>query len=389
MATLAELTTPLTRAEVETSIYAAIAARGAKTTNWKPGGVVRTIIVGTALVLSALSSLISQLARMGFLELSEGDWLTLVALYVYGVVRDEGSFATGTVTLNNAGGGIYSGLAGDLVFLNSTSGKTYRNTEPYAVAALETGVEVAVQAVEIGTDSNAAAGEIDDFESSPLPGVTVTNALAIVGTDRQEDPAVREDCAERTGALSPNGPADAYSYRAKKAVRADGSSIGVTRTRTVADGMGGVTLYVADADGSLVAGDVDILQALIESSVAPLAVTPTVVEASPVVFDITYELWLRDVSGFTTSTVEELVEERLFAWAAVQPIGGHRKTGETQGRLYVDAIESVIGGTRPTTETIDVEVTVPAAALDLAPDEVAVIGLITGTVHLSTGGVIG
>lgn len=387
--TLEELTTPMTRAEVEAAIYAALAGRGARTTGWKPGSVVRTIIVGVAIVLSALSTLISLLARMGFLELAEGDWLTLVAFYVYGVTRDEGSFATGVVTLNNGAGGVYSGGAGELTFVNSTSGKTYRNTEAYSIAALETGVAVPVQAVELGIGSNAAATEIDGFESGALAGVTVTNALAIVGTDREEDPALRERCHEKTGTLSPNGPSDAYSFVAKGAKRADGTAIGVTRTRTAADGMGGVTLYVADADGPLGAGDVDVLQALIEESVAPLAITPTVVEATAVPFDVTYELWLRDVAGLTTLAVEELVEARLEAWTAVQPIGGHRKTGETQGRLYVDAIEAVIGSARPSSETIDVVVTVPAAALDLDPDEVAVLNTISGTVHLSTGGVIG
>lgn len=386
--TLDELITPLTRAEVEAAIYAAIAARGARTTGWKSGSVVRTMIVGASIVLSGLSQLQAQLARMGFLELSEGDWLTLVAHYVYGVERDEGSFATGTLTLDNTAGGVYSGAAGDLAFVNSTTGKTYRNTAAYSIGALETGVAVAVQAVELGTDSNAAATEIDGFESSPLAGVTVTNAAAIVGTDREEDPPLRVRCYEKTGTLSPNGPSDAYSFVAKGAVRADGSSIGVTRTRTLADGMGGVTLYVADGDGALEAGDVAVLQELIETTVAPLAVTPTVVEATGVPLAITYELWLRDVSGLTTASAEALVAAQLLAWAAVQPIGGHRKEGETQGRLYVDAIEAVIGGARPN-ETVDVVVTLPAAAFDLDVDEVATLGTITATIHLIAGGLIG
>ena len=56
---LAELTTPLTADEVEAALYAALAARGAKTTAWKPGAVVRTIIAGVAIVLAAFSSLVA------------------------------------------------------------------------------------------------------------------------------------------------------------------------------------------------------------------------------------------------------------------------------------------------------------------------------------------
>lgn len=384
MATLTELTTPLTRAEIEASIYAAVAARGAKTTGWKPGAVVRTIIVGVAIVLSGLSRLLSELAKMGFLELAEEEWLTLVALYVYGVTRDEGSFATGTVTLDNTAGGSYSGVAGDLLFVNSSSGKTYRNTAAYSVAPLETGVSVAVQAVELGTDSNAAATEIDGFASSPLTGVTVSNALAITGTDREEDPSLRTRCYEKTGTLSPNGPRDAYSFIAKAALRPDGTSIGVTRTRTIADGEGGVTLYVADADGPLAGGDVTIIQDAIESTVAPLAVTPTVTNATAVTIAVTYELWASDVSGFTAAEIEAQVLARLQAWAALQPIGGHRKTGVTQGRVYLEAIEAVIGAVRGD-ETVDLAVTLPAANVDLDADEVPALGAVTATVHVSAG----
>lgn len=388
MATLDELVKPLTRAEVEASIYAAIAARGGRTTGWKPGAAVRTIIVGVSIVLSSLSQLQAQLARLGFLELSEKDWLTLVAKYVYGVTRDEGSFATGTVTLDNAGGGIYSGVAGDLLFLNSTTGKTYRNTEAFSIGSLETGVVVAIQAVEIGTASNAAAGEIDDWGSSPLAGVSVSNAAAVQGTDREEDPALRARCFEKTGTLSPNGPRDAYHFVAKTTKRANGTSIGVTRARTAADGMGGVTLYVASAGGGVAPSDVALIQAAIETQVAPHCVTPVVVSASGVTQAITYELWVRDVAGLTESDVRDAVQEALEDWIAVQPIGGHRKTGETQGRIYVEAIEVVVGAVRGS-ETIDLVVTLPAGNVDLDIDEVLTLGAITGTVHLVAGGVLG
>ena len=99
-----------------------IAATGTKTTNWKPGAVVRTIVAVLAFVLAAFSVLTSLLAKSGFLELSSGAWLTLVARYVYGVERDTGSFATGFVTLDNAGGGVYSGDPDDLLFTNPTTG---------------------------------------------------------------------------------------------------------------------------------------------------------------------------------------------------------------------------------------------------------------------------
>ena len=132
---LATLTTALTADEVEAAIYDAVEARGAKTSAWKPGAVVRTIIAGVSIVLAAFSSLIALVAAGGFLELATGDWLTLVARYVFGVERIGATFATGTVTLTNGSGTPYSGGADDLIVQNSTTDAVYRSTGAWSVAA--------------------------------------------------------------------------------------------------------------------------------------------------------------------------------------------------------------------------------------------------------------
>ena len=85
------LTTPLTVAEIKAAIYDTIASEGVATTGWKPGAVVRTVIAGVAIVLAAMSSLIALVAKSGFLELSEGDWLTIVAEKIYGTTRSDGT----------------------------------------------------------------------------------------------------------------------------------------------------------------------------------------------------------------------------------------------------------------------------------------------------------
>ena len=153
MTVLSDLTTPLTVDEIKTAIYDTIAARGVDTTAWKPGSVVRTMIAGVAIVLAAMSALIALIAASGFLALSEGPWLTLVARYVYATERITGTFATGTITIDNASGSIYAIAVGDLVVQNSTTGATYRNTAVINVGSLETGVSAAIQADVIGTAS--------------------------------------------------------------------------------------------------------------------------------------------------------------------------------------------------------------------------------------------
>jgi phage-related baseplate assembly protein len=390
--TLDELTTPLTTDQVREAIYSALAGKGVNTTGWKPGSVVRAIITGVAIVLSAFSRLQVDIAKSGFLELAESDWLVLVARYVYGVEKDLGSFATGNVRLDNTGGGVFSGDAGDLIFAHESSGKTYRNTAAFSIAALQTNVVVPVQAVELGSSSTAAPDTITEWET-PLLGVTVTNPTALVGTDAETDPVLRARCLEKTGVLSPNGPRDAYSFLARSAVDADGASIGVTRVRTVADGEGNVTVYVATASGD-VEGDAEdpdtdlgAINLAIQSQAEPLAVTATAASATPEVIAVTYELWVRDTSSLTDSQIQAAVGARLATFMSTQPIGGN-VIGSDPGRVYVSAIETVIGATLPDA-IVRVGVTVPASDVELAITDAPILGTVTVTgIHQISGGVI-
>lgn len=382
--TLDELTTPLTKDEVSAAIYAALAAKGANTTSWKSGSVVRTVIAGVSIVLAAFSKLNAAVAKSGFLEYAEGDWLTLVASKVYGVDRDLGSFATGVVTFTNAGGGTFDYGPDEIVLVNTTTGARYRNTGFVFIGGLATVSNVPIQAVEIGTGSNASVGEVDDLETTLL-GVTVTNPSSIVGSDAEDDAALKLRCRAKTGAASPNGPRDVYSYLARSAKRADGTSIGVTRVMSVADGDGNVDVYVADGDGPIsgsagdTSTDLGIIANLMETKAAPLAVNVTTASATALAINVTYSLWVWNTSGFSDEQIEEKVEALLLAYLAKQPIGGILRPGDTLKRVYKDAIESVIGGVLPGL-IIDLEVTVPPGDTTVSSTQAPVLGTVTPTV---------
>jgi phage-related baseplate assembly protein len=382
--TLDELTTPMTVEEVKTSIYTAIAAQGVDVTTWKEGAPTRTMIAAVAIVLAAGSKLQSLIAQMGFLALSQGEWLTQVALYVYGVERSDGTFATGEVTLTNTGGGVYAGDPGDLIFINTTTEKTYRNTAAFSIAAFEPDVIIPIQAIEIGSASNAQGGEIDDFET-PLLGVTVTNADAVVGLDAELDAALVARCNAKTGILSPNGPADAYAYLALAATDDDGTPIGVTRVRTVPLGDGVLDVYVADATGEIAdSDDLDAIDELIQTRAVPLGITANVLSATPITVPVTYELWIRATS-ITDAAIREAVEEALTAFMASQPIGGIEIPPDS-GKVYVSAIETVIGAVR-LADVVKIEVTAPAADVGLATGEAPALGTVTCTaIHQVVGG---
>lgn len=379
--TLEELVTPLTKDQAEAAIYSAIEARGAKTSAWKQLGVVRTIITGVAIVLSALSTLQSLIAKSGFLEFAEGDWLTLVARYVYGVERSVGTFATGSVTLANSTGNVYELDPGDLVVLNPTTNKAYRNVGLVSIGSMATGVIVPIEAIEIGSASTSAGGEITAFVT-PLLGVTCTNASPVIGTDQQTDPELRTACNEKLGTLSPNGPRDVYAFIAKSARRASGALIGVTRTLSVPDGIGGLDVYLASATGEI-DGDPDdtdtdlgVIQEAFWKQCAPQCVTPRASSADPVEIDVTYELWILDSLGMSNTQIEDAIEARLLSWITTQPIGGI-VIAPAAGKIYASAIEAVIGGAL--SGVVRVELTLPSTNVDIDVHEVPVLGTVTAT----------
>lgn len=390
--TLDELTTAYTRSEVEDAIYAALAALGASTTSWKPGSVARAIITGIAIVLAAFSELQAKIALGGFLKLAKGDWLTVVAEHAFFVTRDLGTFATSTITVDNTAGGVYSGGADDLLFRNSTTGKTYRNTAAYSIAALETGVAIPVQAVELGSGSNAGTDAIDTFETG-LPGIVIVSSSAAVGNDVETDAALQTRCLEKTGPLSPNGPRDAYAFIAKGAKTQAGALVGVTRVKTVPDGVGGVDVYVATASGVLSgsagdpATDLGAVAEAIHTQVEPLSITPVVQNATVLSQNVTYELWVHDTSGLSDSQLTADIATALAVFMGEHPIGGMVKPSEV-GRIYVDAIEQTIGGALPDGIFIDVDVTVPAGDVDLTAAQVPILGTVSPTIHQVAGGAV-
>jgi hypothetical protein len=366
---IADLTTPMTREQVERSLYDVLGRLGVSTTSWKTGAVVRAMLTATALLFSALSYLTASIARSGFLELATGDWLTLVARYVFNVERVEATFAEGEVTLTNTTGGVFVYDPEDLTVRNSTTDKSYRNTSAFVLNGFET-LTVAVRAVESGSASTSVAGAIDSIESGP-DGVNVSNAPAVVGQDEETDPNLRVRCLEKLGALSPNGPWDAYSYAARNATRADGSLIGVTRVRVRNDGYGNVFVYCATATGGVTGDandpdtDLGAINEAIQRQATPQCVVANVYSATPVAIEV---------------QIKDAIATRLVAFMQSQPISGNTLEGEVTGRVYQDAIRTAIGATFPYPQTFHVVVALPSEDVALAIDQVPVLGAVNGTI---------
>lgn len=388
--------TPLTKEQVEATILNLLTGLGVSVTSWKRKGTARNIIGASSTVIAGLTLLLSAAIKGTILELAEGIWLTLLAFYVYGVTRVPASFAEGVVTLENEGGGVFELDPGDLVVLNKATGKSYVNTARVELGALETLEEVPVRAVEIGSASTATPGQIDAFVT-PLLDVTVTNPAALVGVDEQLDPELREDCADARSALSPLGAKDAYSYFAKRIiggtplVRADGTPVGVNRTKVVVPGANGaVTVYVATASGA-VAGDIEtpgtdlyLVHENIKLRAAPWGTTVTTANATPVNWTVKYTVHADASAGKSAEAIESTIDAALVAYFATYPIGGLSINGTdyyvfvNRTRGIIDQADSAIVSAVVNTPTVDAALT-PGQRVNLIIDATSSVTLVAGS----------
>lgn len=188
-----DLITPVTEAQAKASLFGFADGFGLVTTAWQKLSPLRTVFAVCARLFAGFSTLQAQVNAAAFLDTSTKGWLTLLAYFVYGVTRIPATYARGTVTITNGGGGVYSFGPGDLVVLNPTTKKTYANVDAIVVAALEPGMDITVQASEAGSASTAAPGQVVKFVAAS-PQLTVTNAEALIGDDEELDEELRDRC---------------------------------------------------------------------------------------------------------------------------------------------------------------------------------------------------
>lgn len=345
------LTASLTPDEVNESFLSILETLGMPARSWRKGGVARTILKTVATTYSSFTYVMSLAIKGGFLETATGDWLTLLAKYVYGVDRRVSTFATGNVRFVNIGGGVYPWLA-DQVKVTWTAGKkSYVNTAPFTILGGAT-ITVPFRAVEAGSASTVTPGGIDALETS-MPGVAVTNLTSIVGTDAETDEDLRQRCRDKLSALSVSGARGAYAYAAKSAVRSDGTPVDVNRIAiSPSSSTGVVDIYVASATGAPVPGDLAYIRDAIED-VRPDTVTVNVGAATPVALTKSLTLWARRTPGVSAADIASLAQSALTAMVQSYPIGGIPKPPSTQGYLYADNIAGTAKSAHPSIFDVD------------------------------------
>ncbi len=376
---LATLRTSETGATILQKLYDIAAAVGVNVESFQPGDPTRSFFYAGSQKISLYESLVTGAINGGFLDTAEGDWLSILSASNYNTPRTDATFAECTLRLTNAGDALFTFDPDDITIKNTATGKTYRNSTGGTLAPVGT-LDLVFIAEEAGSDSSSAIGEIDAIVSPSLANVSVTNTTAAVGTDGEEDSALRERARGKLASLSPNGPAAAYDYIARTSTYNGGAA--VTKTRVLDDSdTGEVTVYVAGDAGAVSAGDVTLVQEAFSTYCEPLTIESTAVNASNYTQAVTYTLWVYDSINLTSAEIEDLVSEGLLAGFVARPIGGDVIPPAASGYLYKGHIEAMIlRAVEP--HGFRVTVATPATDVALTINQVAVLGTITPTINI-------
>lgn len=333
---------------VTQTIINALVTLGIRADLWPTSGALRSCMTVVGNTISAvINNTVIPATKAGWLPTSSGNWLAWLSLYMYGVEKTLATFATGSVRLTNGGGGTFSLGVGAVTFQNSTTKKTYTNQVPISLApGPGTTQDVAIQAVEIGTASNASPGDITTIVTTML-GVTCTNLAPVLGIDDQTDASLQLECWNAIAANSAYGPAQAFGYAIQNAKNSvTGNPVNVNRWQTFPDThTGGVQVWLAAPAGVPDPNDVTGVAASIEAIARPMCVQVTTTAVATVADTDALTVWVTGTPGLQASAVQAAVQAALSDFFATYPIGG-KSDGTSQG-LFPSAVQAVAAGAWP------------------------------------------
>lgn len=356
MLTITELTTASTTTQIFQSMISWLVSQGIPANLWRPGGVARSILMVVAVTFAILSALISDFAAGAYLDTATGDWLTNLALYVYGVSRPQATYATGTVLASNSSGGTYTYQPGEWQVETDNDAENpnvfFINTQVFTLNPGASLIPVDVIATVLGSGNNAAPGDVI-VVVAPDSGVTVTNTTAIVGQDAMSDPNLVALCKAKLGALSMAGPRGAYEYGIQTALD-NGSPVNVNRwSISPSSSTGIVQVYVASPSGAASPGDVTAVAANLQAVAVPDSVTCLVDSASVVNYTNTLTVWAVTTPGLSSAILEAQVNAALIAFVSDYFVGGLPKPPSSQGYMYAEKIDAAATAANPAIFSID------------------------------------
>jgi phage-related baseplate assembly protein len=358
MIQLSDLVTPATKDAFRANLVNGLKALGIPADRWRTTGSLSSILTVLAGSLAGFSITIANAIAGQFLNLATGDWLTLLAFYVYGVSRVQATQASGPLTLTNAQGGIWNFAPGQATFKNSTTGQTYTNVDAVALGVVNSPTAsqtISIQATSFGTAGGASIGQVDTVVTT-MTGVSCSNALPVVGLDSQSDPSLRQTCLAKLGASSVRGPTTAFQYYATRnpdgslLLNSSGAPVNVNRVAVSnASHTGTITVTVASPQGVPTADDLSTVTTNLLANARPGATTLIVQGATPVNYGPTLLVWAKNVAGVDAATLQAASLLAIASFLSTYDIGGLKlaqpaqPSGVQQG-LFGTGIDGAISG---------------------------------------------
>jgi hypothetical protein len=190
--------------------------------------------------------------------------------------------------------------------------------------------------------------------------VTITSNTASSASDEQDEAGLEAECLASLGALSPNGPADAYEYVVQNSALTGVQ--GITRARSFGDTSDGTVIVYAATDTAALSGPVvAALQAAVDEWAEPLCTAATVASGTP------------QVIAFTLSGVpadgETIATAAVGAYLATVDFGGTVARDGITSAVRVALTEGdfvfgpVIGITTPATDIVLPDASFPVAGV--------------------------
>lgn len=382
---LATLLTPITKTKFYERALLIAQQLGLPVTSWQPGDPTRSLYHIESELLESMEGGRIGFLSSGFLGLATGAWKAVCAKQIYNVDVPAATFATTKVVLTNTGDRYFPDIvAGELTLRASSTGKTYHNTTGGTLnVGPGTTLEIEVEADEAGSESTAAAGEIDEIVTTMI-GVTCTNPTVAIGLDEQDEATTEKQCLDKLDSFSPNGPRGAYTYVARNSALTGTRNILDARTFSDSE-TGDVTLYLKGPSGAVAEADRALVEAAVVQYATPLCVTPTVLSAAAVPVAVTYELWVYRSVNRTADEVRADVLAALNAMVASHPIGGDIISEGSPGKLYASLVESTIRSVYKTNgasrdPVFRISMSAPSADVSLTQGQVITLGAVTGTI---------
>jgi hypothetical protein len=352
----------LTAPTAESSLQALLSilqALGFPTSSWNKRGVLYGICVAlTSLYASAIAAPITMWISAQFLPICPAALLPYVALYVYGVIANPATQASGLVSLTNPGGGTYNVGANQLVLANSFTGQVYTNEDAFTLGPSTTLTGVAIQAQVAGSIGNANPGpgvsSVDTVVSTQLfagTQVTVVNPAPIQGLDADPPALIITKCQTAIAGRSYKGPNGAYKNAVVTAKNSTGNPVNVNRRIVSTDPTTGfITVYVASPTGAPTADDLNAVNLNVAQVAEPNGITATAVactgvplHASPTVVTI----WATGAGVVAAEDIYLAVLAALEAWLPLYPISGLATPPSEQGYVFGTWLDGIVKGASP------------------------------------------